>query len=162
MRAAAARMAFSLRQENGGRVPFPGEQAPAVRVRHGEGEAPPGRRDAGRVEVDGHDGPRDPPQRCRRCPARPRGRPAPPGGPRAVQLPEKISANDSPMNAVIPMRMRDCGACSREEPQPKLLPDHENCPALEPRVVQGMRSSWLSRSRRSARRRTRTCPAPRR
>ena len=34
----------------------------------------------------------------------------------------KISANDSPTTARMPQRKRACGACSREDPQPKLLP----------------------------------------
>jgi hypothetical protein len=37
------------------------------------------------------------------------------GRPRAVQLPKKISANDSPTMASMPQRCRACGACSREE-----------------------------------------------
>ena len=42
------------------------------------------------------------------------------GRPSETQLPAKISAKDSPTSAVMPARARACGACSREEPQPKL------------------------------------------
>lgn len=44
------------------------------------------------------------------------------GMPSELQLPKKISAKDSAMMAWIPQRSRDWGACSREEPQPKLRP----------------------------------------
>ena len=41
--------------------------------------------------------------------------------PSATQLPKKMSANDSPTSALMPQRCSACGACSREEPQPKFL-----------------------------------------
>ena len=40
--------------------------------------------------------------------------------PMASELPKKISENDSPTTAVMPQRRRPCGACSRDDPQPKL------------------------------------------
>ena len=42
------------------------------------------------------------------------------GSPSATELPKKISENDSPTTARMPQRWIACGACSREEPQPKL------------------------------------------
>ena len=42
------------------------------------------------------------------------------GMPIIPELPKKISANDSPMTTWIPHRCSACGACSREDPQPKL------------------------------------------
>ena len=42
------------------------------------------------------------------------------GMPRATELPKKISENDSPTTARMPQRCSAWGACSREEPQPKL------------------------------------------
>ncbi|HEY2133165.1 MAG TPA: hypothetical protein VGH36_09345 [Acetobacteraceae bacterium] len=41
------------------------------------------------------------------------------GIPIETQFPAKISPNDSPAMARIPNRRSPCGACSREEPQPK-------------------------------------------
>ena len=41
------------------------------------------------------------------------------GMPSATELPKKISENDSPTTARIPRRRIACGACSRDEPQPK-------------------------------------------
>ncbi len=41
---------------------------------------------------------------------------------RVVELPKKISAKDSAMTPSNPYFLSDCGACSREEPQPKLTP----------------------------------------
>ena len=41
------------------------------------------------------------------------------GRPSATELPKKISENDSPTTARIPRRRIACGACSREDPQPK-------------------------------------------
>ena len=38
----------------------------------------------------------------------------------ASELPRKISANDSPTQASMPQRFSACGACSRDEPEPKL------------------------------------------
>src|SRR5208337_2337235 len=49
---------FLLRKENGRRVPFSGEEAPAIGVRHGEREAPTGNGDRGRGEGDGNRGAR--------------------------------------------------------------------------------------------------------
>jgi hypothetical protein len=43
------------------------------------------------------------------------------GKPMAVQLPAKISANDSPTMARIPHRRIPWGACSRDDPHPKFL-----------------------------------------
>ena len=40
--------------------------------------------------------------------------------PSATELPKKISENDSPTTARMPQRWSACGACSRDEPQPKL------------------------------------------
>ena len=70
-------------------------------------------------------------RRSGRAPDPPRPRPsAPPtsaslavthGMPRATQLPKKMSANDSPTSALMPQRSSACGACSRDEPQPKFL-----------------------------------------
>ena len=48
------------------------------------------------------------------------------GIPLVVQLPKKISPNDPPMMARMPQLMSDCGACSREEPQPKFAPDDQD------------------------------------
>ena len=42
------------------------------------------------------------------------------GMPSITELPWKISENDSPMMALKPARARPCGACSRDDPQPKL------------------------------------------
>ena len=39
--------------------------------------------------------------------------------PSATELPKKISENDSPITARIPRRRIACGACSRDDPQPK-------------------------------------------
>ena len=39
--------------------------------------------------------------------------------PSTTELPKKISENDSPMTARMPRRWMACGACSRDEPQPK-------------------------------------------
>jgi hypothetical protein len=36
-------------------------------------------------------------------------------------LPRKISENDSPTMARMPARARPCGACSRDDPDPKFL-----------------------------------------
>ncbi len=44
------------------------------------------------------------------------------GMPSMVQLPKKISANDPPTMALMPHCLSDSGACSREEPHPKLSP----------------------------------------
>ena len=44
------------------------------------------------------------------------------GIPSVVQLPKKISANEPPMMARTPQLLSDSGACSREDPQPKLSP----------------------------------------
>ena len=41
------------------------------------------------------------------------------GIPIITELPKKISANDSPMTASMPQRCSPCGACSRDDPQPK-------------------------------------------
>ena len=38
----------------------------------------------------------------------------------ASELPKKISENDSPTTAAMPHRRSPCGACSRDDPQPKL------------------------------------------
>jgi hypothetical protein len=43
--------------------------------------------------------------------------------PSVVQLPKKISAKLSAMMALKPYFWMACGACSREEPQPKLAPE---------------------------------------
>ena len=61
-----------------------------------------------------------------------------------MQFPEKISANDSPMNALIPMRINDCGACSREEPHPKFLPTTRRAPPLKRGSLRGCFRSLLS------------------
>jgi hypothetical protein len=45
------------------------------------------------------------------------------GMPSVVQLPKKISAKLSAMMALKPYFWMACGACSREEPQPKLAPE---------------------------------------
>ena len=42
------------------------------------------------------------------------------GMPSATELPKKISENDTPITALNPRRRMACGACSRDEPQPKL------------------------------------------
>ena len=42
------------------------------------------------------------------------------GNPMASELPRKISENDSPTQASIPHRFSACGACSRDDPDPKL------------------------------------------
>ena len=42
------------------------------------------------------------------------------GMPSATELPKKISENDSPTTARKPLRRIACGACSRDDPQPKL------------------------------------------
>ena len=59
------------------------------------------------------------------------------GMPSATQLPKKMSANDSPTIALMPQRCSACGACSRDEPQPKfLLTDRDARPLrLEARIV---------------------------
>ena len=44
------------------------------------------------------------------------------GNPIPVLLPKKISAKDSAITALMPERLMVCGACSRDEPQPKLEP----------------------------------------
>ena len=44
------------------------------------------------------------------------------GRPSISELPKKISANDSPTTARIPQRPIACGACSRDDPQPKFAP----------------------------------------
>ena len=41
------------------------------------------------------------------------------GRPIVVALPRKISENDSPTQAPMPQRLSACGACSRDEPDPK-------------------------------------------
>lgn len=41
--------------------------------------------------------------------------------PTVLQFPRKISPNDSAAIAFMPLRARDCTACSREDPHPKLL-----------------------------------------
>ena len=41
------------------------------------------------------------------------------GMPSATELPKKISENDSPTTARMPLRRIACGACSRDEPHPK-------------------------------------------
>jgi hypothetical protein len=40
--------------------------------------------------------------------------------PSATELPKKISEKDSPTIARMPQRWMACGACSRDEPHPKL------------------------------------------
>ena len=42
------------------------------------------------------------------------------GMPIIAELPKKISANDSPTIASMPQRRIACGACSRDDPHPKL------------------------------------------
>ena len=42
------------------------------------------------------------------------------GMPSTTELPWKISENDSPTIALNPSAARPCGACSRDDPQPKL------------------------------------------
>ncbi len=42
------------------------------------------------------------------------------GRPIIAELPKKMSENDSPTIAWMPQRCSACGACSRDEPQPKL------------------------------------------
>ena len=39
--------------------------------------------------------------------------------PMVVELPRKISENDWPTQAPMPRRLSACGACSRDEPEPK-------------------------------------------
>ncbi|SVB66372.1 uncharacterized protein METZ01_LOCUS219226 [marine metagenome] len=41
------------------------------------------------------------------------------GNPIVVAFPRKISENDSPIHASMPQRFSACGACSRDEPEPK-------------------------------------------
>ena len=41
------------------------------------------------------------------------------GRPMVVAFPRKISENDSPTQAAMPQRLSACGACSRDEPDPK-------------------------------------------
>jgi hypothetical protein len=43
------------------------------------------------------------------------------GSPIIAALPKKISENDSPITARMPQRSSAWGACSRDDPQPKLL-----------------------------------------
>ena len=42
--------------------------------------------------------------------------------PSITQLPKKISPKEPPTMARMPQRISACGACSREEPQPKFWP----------------------------------------
>src|SRR5258705_555602 len=44
------------------------------------------------------------------------------GIPSMVQLPKKISPKEAPTMALMPHCLSDSGACSREDPQPKLIP----------------------------------------
>ena len=44
------------------------------------------------------------------------------GMPSIVQLPKKISPKEAPTMALMPHCLSDSGACSREDPQPKLIP----------------------------------------
>src|SRR6266853_4906448 len=44
------------------------------------------------------------------------------GMPSMVQLPKKISPKEAPTMALMPHYLSDSGACSREDPQPKLIP----------------------------------------
>ena len=44
------------------------------------------------------------------------------GMPSITQLPKKISPKEPPTMARMPQPMSTCGACSREEPQPKFWP----------------------------------------
>ena len=59
------------------------------------------------------------------------------GTPRVVELPKKISAKLPPTKAVKPKRQSDCGACSRELPQPKLKPT-----TMTPCLAAAMRAAW--------------------
>ena len=56
-----------------------------------------------------------------------------------AELPKKISANDSPTIAWMPQRRIACGACSRDDPQPKLLLTSMHRRALVARHVEGWR-----------------------
>ena len=79
------------------------------------------------------------------------------GSPRLVQLPKKISANDSPTKALKPQRISACGACSRDEPQPKLLPTTRIARPRITRVVEGVLA--LRGLARRPRRRGGRCPS---
>ncbi|MDZ7906605.1 MAG: hypothetical protein U5N55_13145 [Cypionkella sp.] len=58
------------------------------------------------------------------------------GMPSVVQLPKKISAKFSAMTARKPYFWIACGACSREEPQPKLAPERRIVAPLKRGVVE--------------------------
>ncbi len=60
------------------------------------------------------------------------------GSPSAVQFPEKISANDSPMNALIPMRIQRLRRVLAGRAAAEVPADHQEGAALETRVVEGM------------------------
>ena len=59
--------------------------------------------------------------------------------PSVVLLPKKISAKLSAMIARKPALWIDCGACSRELPQPKLALHQQHAGAREARVVERVR-----------------------
>ena len=61
------------------------------------------------------------------------------GMPSATELPKKISENDSPTTAPMPRRRIACGACSRDEPQPKFALHEQHRRAGERRVRDGWR-----------------------
>ena len=60
------------------------------------------------------------------------------GMPSATELPKKISENDSPTTARMPQRRIACGACSRDDPQPKFAFDEQDRRARVARIVERM------------------------
>ena len=50
----------------------------------------------------------------------------------------KISANDSPTTALTPQRAIACGACSRDDPQPKFALTSRTPAPWRDRIVEGM------------------------
>ena len=59
------------------------------------------------------------------------------------ELPKKISAKDSATIAPMPQRAMACGACSRDDPQPKFACANSNLRAAVSRVVERMRRAAL-------------------
>ena len=66
--------------------------------------------------------------------------------PIATELPEKISENDWPTTARMPWRRIACGACSRDEPQPKFALTSMICAAL----YAGFDRGWFGACSRSS------------
>ena len=76
------------------------------------------------------------------------------GTPSARQLPAKISPKLSPITAVMPQRRNACGACSREEPQPKFFSTSSR---LAARRVGSSKGCGSALSRRALRSSAKTC-----